>query len=63
MFGFFAQWAYNLRRQPEKYVSSGENLDRLIAEAYGSEPYYGRYRRMMMKRRLRAAAGRLLRRG
>ena len=63
LFDFFGQWIINLERQPERFVLSDENLPKMIKQEYGNEAYYPEFRRKMLRPRLRAVIGRLLKRG
>ena len=63
LFGFFGQWIINLERHPERYIQSDENLPKLIRNEYKDDNYYPEFQRKMVKLRLRAVIGRMLKRG
>lgn len=51
--GFFTLWIVQFEQCPEKYKTSGENLRALVEKEYQNDKYFGYYKKLLFKERVK----------
>ncbi len=59
---FFCEWIVNKEKYPDRFVFSDEDLRKLVEDEYRGEPYFGQYKRKLIRMQLKADVKRLLKR-
>lgn len=59
---FFCEWIVNKERYPNRFIFSDEDLRKLVEDEYRGEPYFGQYKRKLIRMRLKADVKRILKR-